>query len=56
MTVLVGCAGKRRFDCEAHANKVIDCAKDRRKHGALRRAERRAYHCEACRGWHVTSR
>jgi hypothetical protein len=53
---LATCHGKLRWDCEAQALRIIDQAKDARKRGHEARQERRAYFCERCRGWHVTSR
>ncbi len=49
------CRGKKRFASCAAAIKIIDQARDARKHGRLTRQERRVFRCELCKGWHVTS-
>ena len=52
-----GCDGKKRFSSESEAQAIIKHF--RRKHGKRYNRKgmipRRAYRCDVCRGWHLTS-
>lgn len=50
------CRGKRRYETAGAAIRIVDKARDARKHGGMLRGEKRVFYCAICKGWHVTSK
>lgn len=46
---------KRRFRTHLDAKIALARSGGKQDRGNQRRAERRAYHCELCHAWHLTS-